>query len=243
VSAPKQSSRREFLKLAAAGAASAAVLAAGAPAAPASPTTAPAAPKAAEPTKAPAAAEPTKAPAAAAKPTEAPKAAATGAVKTLKIGMSQEPDNLASWPGNMYVTAVAQNLFFESLVGVNDKMEPYAQLAEQIPTIENGGAKYVGEGENKQLVVTFKLKKGATWSNGDKLTSADVKFSSPGSTLFHRGLLSVPPLRGSGACRGGGIYDPSPVPTTRHRGRGMWRRSAHQAGGISVTGMLYFLLR
>ena len=90
--------------------------------------------------------------------------------------MSQEPDNLASWPGNMYVTAVVQNLFFESLVGVNDKMEPYPQLAEQVPTLENGGAKYVGEGENKQLQVTFKLKK-ATWSNGDPLTSADVKFS------------------------------------------------------------------
>ena len=76
----------------------------------------------------------------------------------------------------MYVTAVVQNLFFESLVGVNDKMEPYPQLAEQVPTLENGGAKYVGEGENKQLQVTFKLKK-ATWSNGDPLTSADVKFS------------------------------------------------------------------
>ena len=147
----KLSNRREFLTLAAAGAAGAAVLAACAPAA--TPTEAPKAeaPKAAEPTKAAApVAEPTKAPAAAAKPTEAPKAAAPAAAKMIRIGMSQEPDNLASWPGNMYVTAVVQNLFFESLVGVNDKMEPYPQLAEQVPTLENGGAKYVGEGENKQ---------------------------------------------------------------------------------------------
>jgi peptide/nickel transport system substrate-binding protein len=177
----KLSNRREFLKLAAAGAASSAVLAAcAAPAATptaapkaAEPTKAPAAPAAAEPTKAPAAAAPTQAPAAA-KPTEAPKAAA---VKMVRIGMTQEPDNLASWPGNMYVTAVVQNLFFNSLVGVNNKMEPFPDLIESIPTIESGGAKFIGDGETKQLQVTFKLKKGITWSNGDPLTSADVKFS------------------------------------------------------------------
>jgi len=187
-------SRREFLAIFAASAGAVALASCAQPAAPAA-TTAPAATKApaAEPTAttaAAAAATPTAAAAAetpaaeaptpttAAEPTQQPAAAAsTGPADTVRIGMSQEPDSL--WPpaSDMYAATVVHNLLYDALVGVNDKMQAFPMLAEEIPTLENGGAKWIGDGADKQLEVTFKLRKGVTWSDGQPLTADDVVFT------------------------------------------------------------------
>lgn len=124
---------------------------------------------ASQPTAAPSA---TPAPAPTAKSTASP----TGP-KVVRIGISQEPDNLVGWPGGLYVATLAQNLLFSSLVGVNDKVEAIPDLAEQVPTLDNGGAKYVGDGEARQLQVTFRIRQDAKWSNGDPVTAQDVKFT------------------------------------------------------------------
>jgi peptide/nickel transport system substrate-binding protein len=46
---------------------------------------------------------------------------------------------------------------------------PY--LAEEIPTVENGGV------SSDLMSITWKLKKGLKWSDGSSVTSADVKFT------------------------------------------------------------------
>ena len=46
---------------------------------------------------------------------------------------------------------------------------PY--LAEEIPTVENGGV------SSDLMSITWKLKKGLKWSDGSAVTSADVKFT------------------------------------------------------------------
>ena len=187
--------RREFLAFFAASAGVVALASCATPAAP-SPTAAPAATTApaAAPTNTPAAAAPTTAPAteptatpAAAAPTPTPEAAeptATpapaeggGPADTVRIGMSQEPDSL--WPpaSDMYTATVAMNLLYNSLVGVDDKMGVFPDLAEEVPTLENGGAKWIGEGADQQLEVTFKLRKDATWSDGTPFTADDVVFT------------------------------------------------------------------
>lgn len=91
--------------------------------------------------------------------------------------MSQEPDTVSGWPGGMYVASVVQNLIFNFLVGVDDQMRPYADLAEQVPSTDNGGAKFIGDGNAQQLQVTFKLRKDATWSDGTPFTSKDIRFT------------------------------------------------------------------
>ena len=48
--------------------------------------------------------------------------------------------------------------------------------SESVPTLENGGATYVGEGADKRLQVTFKLRKDVKWSDGKQLTASDFKF-------------------------------------------------------------------
>jgi peptide/nickel transport system substrate-binding protein len=60
------------------------------------------------------------------------------------------------------------------LVGLaewNDKGELVPELAESIPSLENGGISKDG------LTITWKLKKDLLWSDGSALTSRDVKFT------------------------------------------------------------------
>jgi peptide/nickel transport system substrate-binding protein len=61
--------------------------------------------------------------------------------------------------------AIAGGLIFEGLLGVDAKLDPVKRLAES----------YDVSGDGK--VITFKLRKGAVWSDGEKVTSADVKFT------------------------------------------------------------------
>ena len=50
-------------------------------------------------------------------------------------------------------------------------------LACYVPTLENGGAYYVGTGDDKHLVVKYKLKRGVKWFDGQEVTSNDVIFT------------------------------------------------------------------
>jgi peptide/nickel transport system substrate-binding protein len=52
---------------------------------------------------------------------------------------------------------------------------PY--LASRLPTLENGLARFVGDGENEQLEVEFPLRPGLTWQDGQPLTAEDLAFS------------------------------------------------------------------
>lgn len=52
---------------------------------------------------------------------------------------------------------------------------PY--LAEPIPSVENGLVRFVGEGEDEQMEVEFRLRPGARWQDGARLTANDLAFS------------------------------------------------------------------
>ncbi len=119
------------------------------------------------PTAAPTTAAPTAAPA----PTQPP-----AAVDTITIGMSQEPDSLYSAETTLYVSHVVLNALEAALIERNDKNEYVPELAQSVPTVENGGAKFVGDGDDKHLEVTFKLKPGVKWSDGTPLTCKDFQF-------------------------------------------------------------------
>ncbi|HTJ43085.1 MAG TPA: ABC transporter substrate-binding protein [Kofleriaceae bacterium] len=60
---------------------------------------------------------------------------------------------------------VAAGLIFEGLVGVDAKYDPVKRLAESWTISDDG------------KVITFKLRQGAVWQDGEKITSKDVAFT------------------------------------------------------------------
>ena len=135
-------------------------------AAPAAPAAAPAAPAEQKPAeKATAAPAPTDAP----KPTEAPAATAGG--KTVTLGFQQEPSALSPYFSVQTFAWWASMLVNVDLWTYDDKDQPVLELAEAVPSAKNGGVSADGK------TITIKLKKGLKWSDGQPITSADLKFT------------------------------------------------------------------
>lgn len=99
--------------------------------------------------------------------------------KTLVMAFSQEPDTFVGGEGGLYVTAVAGNLVYgqQGLVGIDDLMRPEAELATDVPTLDNGEAVMVGDGADQHLETTFHIRQNATFSDGTPVTAEDVIFS------------------------------------------------------------------
>ncbi len=91
--------------------------------------------------------------------------------KTVVGAWIQEPDAITPYYTSMnYAWWIAQ-LTLLGLAEWNDKGNLVPELAEAIPSSENGGI------SKDNLTITWKLKKGLKWSNGQPLTSKDVKFT------------------------------------------------------------------
>ena len=168
--------RRVFLRragLLAGGGTLVSLLGACQPAPPPAPTAAPGKPAEAKPAEAkpteaakPAAAPPTAAPAA------KPAAAAKAGDKTLTMGMWQPVPIL-----NTLMTAETGNvlsstrLVLRGLLTVDEKANTVGELASEVPSLQNGGISADGK------TITYKLRRGVTWHDGQPVTSADVKFT------------------------------------------------------------------
>src|SRR5438105_905482 len=95
------------------------------------------------------------------------------------MAFTQEPDTFVGGEGGEYVTGVAGNLIYgqPGLVGIDDLMRPYAELAIDVPTLDNGEAVLVGDGADQHLETTFKIRQNATFSDGTAVSADDVVFS------------------------------------------------------------------
>jgi peptide/nickel transport system substrate-binding protein len=65
----------------------------------------------------------------------------------------------------------ASSLVLEPLARFNEKGEMVPYLAEDIPTVENGGV------SEDLKTITWKLKEGIVWSDGTPLTAEDAVFT------------------------------------------------------------------
>jgi len=88
-----------------------------------------------------------------------------------RITIYQEPETLHPLFGSQSVNNVVEEPIIEGLLTVNPEGEYVPVLAAEVPSLENGGLSEDG------LTVTYRLKEGVTWSDGEPLTSADVKFT------------------------------------------------------------------
>jgi peptide/nickel transport system substrate-binding protein len=90
----------------------------------------------------------------------------------LVVGYDREPDTL-----NRFSTHILEDTMIcisEGLTVWNERMETVPVLAEVVPSPENGLVRVLDDG---RLEVTWKLRSGVRWQDGQPFTSRDVSFT------------------------------------------------------------------
>ncbi|HEX7587332.1 MAG TPA: peptide ABC transporter substrate-binding protein [Anaerolineae bacterium] len=90
---------------------------------------------------------------------------------TVTIALSSEPDTLNPYLASQRAAAEVHVFVIEGLLSVNEKGDFFPALAIAVPTKENGGVSADG------LTITYHLKPGISWSDGQPFTCDDVKFT------------------------------------------------------------------
>jgi peptide/nickel transport system substrate-binding protein len=97
---------------------------------------------------------------------------------TVVIAMQQEPDTLHTFISSMSASTYVMSAVLLGCMGQNEKAE-WVNLGcdGDIPTLENGGAQFVGDGPDQHLEVTHKIRQGWRWTDGTPVTPKDVIYS------------------------------------------------------------------
>ncbi|HLZ66312.1 MAG TPA: peptide ABC transporter substrate-binding protein [Aliidongia sp.] len=96
----------------------------------------------------------------------------------LVIGMRQAPPSLNPIQGSSGARNYLGGLALRPLSGADKNGRPSCYLCETLPTLENGGARIVDLADGRQgMEVTFTLKPGLSWADGEPVTSRDMVFS------------------------------------------------------------------
>lgn len=88
-----------------------------------------------------------------------------------RIALWQEPARLIPYLGTQAVGGLVLRTMFDGLLLTLPDGSRAPQLAAEVPSFENGGISADG------LTITWKLRRGALWSDGEPLTSRDVAFT------------------------------------------------------------------
>ena len=90
----------------------------------------------------------------------------------LIVGYDREPDTLNRF--STHILEDIQTCIVEGLTTTDEQMRVVPLLATEVPTVENHGVRLRGDGG---MDVTWKLRPGVTWHDGQPFTSADVQFT------------------------------------------------------------------
>ena len=66
---------------------------------------------------------------------------------------------------------------FVGCTGPDETGQPIALGCEQVPTLDNGGAQFVGEGLDRYLELTFKIRPGWRWTDGKPVVAQDALYA------------------------------------------------------------------
>jgi peptide/nickel transport system substrate-binding protein len=104
-------------------------------------------------------------------PTQPAAPTAASAPKILTVALSQEPDNQNALFSSMTYVVYISQMTNIGLAKWDDKNNFVPDLAAEVPSAANGGVSADG------LTITWKLRPGLKWSDGQPLTSKDVAFT------------------------------------------------------------------
>lgn len=97
--------------------------------------------------------------------------------KDLNIGMTQEFENFNPLIMSMMATVLMYRMVGRTLVVLDENSQWITQLAEDIPTLENGQAKRFKENGVDKISAQWRIKEAAKWGDGTPLTCHDFEFS------------------------------------------------------------------
>lgn len=89
------------------------------------------------------------------------------------IGLAQEPDKLGEFT-IMAVAGVIHNVIWGYVAPFNDKWVRVPVMVEKLPTVKDGDWVLL---PNNKMKVTWKLKRGFTWHDGQPVTALDFRFT------------------------------------------------------------------
>ena len=97
--------------------------------------------------------------------------------RSLRIGITQEFESLNPLIAQMSATFYLYSMVNRTLIGLDDNAEFRAQLAVQMPTLENGLARFVEIDGVRKLEADWEILPGATWGDGVPVTCRDLELS------------------------------------------------------------------
>jgi peptide/nickel transport system substrate-binding protein len=92
---------------------------------------------------------------------------------TITVGTWQFPTSLSAYFDAQAAATTIDQALYDGLVADGPDLQWYGDLATEVPTPENGGVKQVGSG----MDVTYALRPGLAWSDGQPITPDDVIFT------------------------------------------------------------------
>ncbi|MBI5944162.1 MAG: peptide ABC transporter substrate-binding protein [Chloroflexi bacterium] len=96
----------------------------------------------------------------------------SGAGGTVTLIIPEEPTTLNYFMADAaIVRQAAEATMMTGLATINENGDYVATLAQELPTLDNGGL------SADYLTVTWKLREGLKWSDGEAITSDDIKFT------------------------------------------------------------------
>jgi peptide/nickel transport system substrate-binding protein len=96
---------------------------------------------------------------------------------TIVLALQQEPDTLHPRIGSMMARTIVMGAVILGCMAQDENADWVALGCEDIPTLENGGATFVGEGADRYLEVTYKIRDGWRWTDGTPVTSRDAIYN------------------------------------------------------------------
>src|SRR5215475_1498882 len=92
---------------------------------------------------------------------------------TISVGSWQFPSRFSPYFGGQAAATPIEQAIFNGLLASAPNLDPSGDLAQAVPTVENGGVRQVGNG----MDVTYQLRTGLAWSDGQPITADDVIFT------------------------------------------------------------------
>ena len=104
-------------------------------------------------------------------------AKATTNKKELKIGITQEFENMNVMLANMLATSYLYKAIGRNLVTMDTDGKWIPQVVEKMPTMENGLAKFETHNGKETIVANWRIRDDQYWGDGTPVTAADVEFA------------------------------------------------------------------